>query len=187
MSLAESTSPDSRPLLRVGDIARQSGKTVRAIHLYEELGLLQPASRSRGGFRLYDASALERVRWIELLSELGFSLAEMRTVIERWWEAGHAPEAMADLRALFTAKLSDTRAAIRRQRELERELLAGIDYLRVCAECEQPGPTQGCSACEQDHGVETAPALLAGLQRGPANAGRPRPALVRIAEHESSR
>ena len=49
-------------LLRVGDIAKATGKTVRAIHLYEELGLLAPVTRSSGGFRLYDPAAIERVR-----------------------------------------------------------------------------------------------------------------------------
>ena len=36
-------------LLKVGELARRTGKTVRAIHLYEELGLLTPAVRSKGG------------------------------------------------------------------------------------------------------------------------------------------
>ena len=45
-------------LLRVGDLARQTGKTVRAIHLYDEMGLLKPNTRSNGGFRLYEASAV---------------------------------------------------------------------------------------------------------------------------------
>ena len=47
--------PSTTHLIRIGDLARLTGKTVRAIHLYEELGLLKPATRSSGGFRLYDA------------------------------------------------------------------------------------------------------------------------------------
>ena len=50
----EATNPK---LLKVGDLARQTGKSVRALHLYEELGLLHPTARSHGGFRLYDATA----------------------------------------------------------------------------------------------------------------------------------
>jgi DNA-binding transcriptional MerR regulator len=60
-------SSDTTQLLRIGDLARQTGKTVRAIHLYEELGLLRPATRSSGGFRLYERSTVERLRWIDLL------------------------------------------------------------------------------------------------------------------------
>ena len=187
MGPMQSTSQTSQPRLQVGDLARQTGKTVRAIHLYEELGLLQPISRSPGGFRLYDRAALERVRWIELLSGLGFSLGEMRSVIDRWWDAQHAPEAMADLRAVFVGKLADTRTAIRRHQQLERELLAGLEYLNVCHECEQLESARVCAVCEMNHGVDTAPPLLAGLQHGPARAGRPRAELVRIAESPGRR
>src|SRR4051812_45582301 len=49
-------------LLQVGDLAKQSGKTVRAIHLYEELGLLRPPARSKGRYRLFSADAVTRVR-----------------------------------------------------------------------------------------------------------------------------
>src|SRR6266567_566912 len=89
-------------LIRIGDLARQTGKSVRAIHLYEELGLLLPTTRSSGGFRLYEASAVERVKWIDLLHGLGFSLQEMRDVLRSWWGAGLGPRAMDELRALFT-------------------------------------------------------------------------------------
>src|SRR5258708_6956950 len=87
-----------KSLLRVGDLARATGKTVRAIHLYEELGLLKPATRSRGGFRLYEPSAIHRMRWIELLHGLGFSLQEMGDLLQAWWGAHEGPRAMEQLR-----------------------------------------------------------------------------------------
>ena len=49
-SSVPSASLNHGQLLRVGDIARATGKTVRAIHLYEELGLLRPVTRSSSGF-----------------------------------------------------------------------------------------------------------------------------------------
>ena len=51
-------------LLKVGELAKRTGKTVRAVHLYEELGLLAPAVRSKGGFRLYHDQAVTRIEWI---------------------------------------------------------------------------------------------------------------------------
>src|SRR6266542_2545447 len=62
-----------RPL-RVGELAKRAGKTVRALHLYEEMGLLKPVHRSKGGFRLYAPSAVARVVWISKLQDAGFSL-----------------------------------------------------------------------------------------------------------------
>src|SRR5215831_6627266 len=107
-----STSPAQSHLQRVGDLARITGKTVRAIRLYEELGLLQPATRTSGGFRLYGADAVDRVRWIDLLHGLGFSLHEMGDLLQAWWKAQIGPRAMDHLRELFERKLAETREAI---------------------------------------------------------------------------
>src|SRR5262249_44340662 len=69
---------DGEGLLQVGDIAKASGKTVRAIHHYEDVGLLRPHARSKGRYRLYDQGAVARVRWIGKLHDLGLSLAEIQ-------------------------------------------------------------------------------------------------------------
>ena len=172
-------------LLRIGDLARRTGKTVRAIHLYEELGLLQPASRSSGGFRLYEHGALERVRWIDSLNGLGFSLQEMRELLSAWWGAGVGPEAMENLRALFTTKLEETRAQIERHRQLENELIEGLAYLETCRVCAAPASPKGCSRCSQDHGMEMQPALVAGVTSAPGTAHRrARTGFVRVEDIE---
>ncbi|HEU5074349.1 MAG TPA: MerR family DNA-binding transcriptional regulator, partial [Polyangiaceae bacterium] len=60
---SEVTDGDEHPaLMQVGELAKATGKTVRAIHLYEELGLLRPANRSKGRYRLFSADAELRVR-----------------------------------------------------------------------------------------------------------------------------
>lgn len=161
------STPKSRDteLIRVGDLAKATGKTVRAIHLYEELGLLQPATRSAGGFRLYEPRAAERVRWIDLLHGLGFSLQEMREVLLKWWNAERGTEAMAELHELFTRKLEETREAIARHKQLERELIEGLDYLAVCRECDERGGVEVCVHCTQDHGRAAAPSLVDGIQQ----------------------
>lgn len=163
----------NRHLLRIGDLARRTGKTVRAIHLYEELDLLVPATRSSGGFRLYEASAIERVRWIDLLHGLGFSLQEMRDVIAGWWSAELGPQAMANLRALFERKLAETGALVLRYQQLERELEQGLAYLETCRACATPTTAvDGCVRCNQDHGMKEEPALLAGIVASPGPAKR---------------
>ena len=157
-------SPEQPQLLRVGELARLTSKTVRAIHLYEELGLLQPTTRSSGGFRLYEQAAVDRVKWIELLHAMGFSLQEMRDVLRAWWGAGVGTEAMGELRAMFRRKLEETRANLRRYQELERELQVGLEYLETCRACATPEtPVKGCVHCSQDHGMAEEPALVAGI------------------------
>ena len=172
MATMPSNHPERPHLLKIGDLARLAGKTVRAIHLYEEIGLLKPSTRSSGGFRLYDAAALDRIRWIELLHTAGFSLQEMGEVLRSWWQAELGPEAMERLRALFEQKLAETRAAIDRHQRLERELLEGLAYLQTCRSCDIQENAVGCVHCELDHGMSNEPALVAGITTGPEHAPR---------------
>src|SRR5256885_5193333 len=124
MSSRHPMSPRPHPP-RIGALARLSGKTVRAIHLYEELGLLVPATRSSGGFRLYEPAAVDRLRWIDLLHGLGFSLHEMRDVVQNWWGAELGPQAMGRLRGIFQRKLEETPESIRRHPRLQQEPARG--------------------------------------------------------------
>jgi MerR family transcriptional regulator, repressor of the yfmOP operon len=64
-------------------VAAETGLTPRSIRYYEEMGLLEPAARSEGAYRLYDGSDLERLRYIrELRDEAGFSLAQIGQLLE---------------------------------------------------------------------------------------------------------
>src|SRR4051812_15393557 len=92
--------------LRVGELAKRTGKTVRALHLYEELGLLQPVHRSKGGFRLFAPSAIQRVEWIGKLQEAGFSLHDLQALLHGVSEQGNvASLAMERVRQVFAERL----------------------------------------------------------------------------------
>jgi MerR family transcriptional regulator, repressor of the yfmOP operon len=70
--------PAPERLLRIQEAAAETGLTARSIRYYEELGLLSPAARSDGAYRLYDQDDLERLRFIRgLRDDAGFSLAEI--------------------------------------------------------------------------------------------------------------
>ena len=70
-------------LLRIQDVAAETGLTMRAIRYYEEIGLLEPAARSDGAYRLFDASDLERLQFIRSLrDDAGFSLAQIGQLLE---------------------------------------------------------------------------------------------------------
>jgi DNA-binding transcriptional MerR regulator len=174
-----------RQLLRVGDVARLSGKTVRAIHLYEEMGLLNPVSRTSGGFRLYEPTVVQRVKWIDLLHGLGFSLQQMRELVQAWWGSGVGPKAMEKLRALLEQKLVETRESVVRFQQLERELEEGLSYLEACRTCPTPADVGTCATCGQDHGMLNEPVLVAGITSAPgARRARRRPAIIRVEEIE---
>jgi len=69
-------------LLKVGELAKQTGLTVRALHHYDDIGLLQPSVRSDAGYRLYSPKDIARLYQIQALRGLGMSLAEIYTVLE---------------------------------------------------------------------------------------------------------
>ena len=70
-------------LLRIQEVAAETGLTTRAIRYYEEIGLLEPAARSEGDYRLYDASDLDRLQFIRSLrDDAGFSLAQVGQLLE---------------------------------------------------------------------------------------------------------
>jgi DNA-binding transcriptional MerR regulator len=75
---------DTAPrLLRIQEVAEDTGLTPRAIRYYEEVGLLAPAARSEGAYRLYDTEDLERLRFIRgLRDDAGFALADIRQLLE---------------------------------------------------------------------------------------------------------
>ena len=75
---------DAAPrLLKIAEVAEELGLTARAVRYYEELGLLKPAARSEGSYRLFDDDDLERLRFIRgLRDDAGFSLAEIGRLLE---------------------------------------------------------------------------------------------------------
>ncbi|MES1239824.1 MAG: MerR family transcriptional regulator [Chloroflexota bacterium] len=71
------------PLLRIQAVADKVGLTTRSIRYYEEIGLMKPAARSDGAYRLYDADDVARLEFIKALrDETGFSLAEIGQLLE---------------------------------------------------------------------------------------------------------
>jgi MerR family copper efflux transcriptional regulator len=149
--------------LKVGELARLSGKTVRALHLYEERGLLEPIERSKGGYRLYADDALVRVRWISKLQEMGFSLTDIQKMLRQWEDSGSAPNAMLRVGDLLKMKLQETREQITRLQALESELRSSIDYLDICPTCSPKQELTACTTCELHASNQSAPDLVAGF------------------------
>ncbi len=107
--------------LKVGELARRTGLSVRTLHHYDEIGLLSPARRTTTGHRLYGRGEIQRLQQIRSLRQLGFSLMEIRECLDR---RGYTLERVVDL---HVAVLDEQ---IEQQRRLRTrlEMLAG--YLR---------------------------------------------------------
>jgi MerR family transcriptional regulator, repressor of the yfmOP operon len=118
-------------LLRIHEAAAEVGLTTRSVRYYEEMGLLRPAARSEGDYRLYDETDLERLSFIKgLRDDAGFSLAEIAQLLEdeaareRGHAAFHATTDPAERKRILCERV----ASFERQIEtLERK----IDRLQV--------------------------------------------------------
>jgi MerR family transcriptional regulator, thiopeptide resistance regulator len=72
----------SDTLLKVGELAKRTGLTVRALHHYDSIGLLHPSGRSVGGYRLYNRDDVARLHGIQTLRQLGVPLAEVAQLLD---------------------------------------------------------------------------------------------------------
>lgn len=70
-------------MLKIGQLAQRTGLTIRALHYYEEVGVLVPGKRTSTGHRLYSREDIERLQQIVALKALGFSLEEVRQCLDK--------------------------------------------------------------------------------------------------------
>ena len=76
-------------LLKVGDLARRTGLTVRTLHHYDEIGLLKPSGRSEAGYRLYSQADVQRLHGIQTMRQMGLALIDIGALLAG---DGMAPE-----------------------------------------------------------------------------------------------
>jgi DNA-binding transcriptional MerR regulator len=69
--------------LKVGDLAKRTGVSVRTLHYYDEIGLLSPSHRTEAGYRLYGEEDIIRLQQIVSLRQIGFSLEEIHECLEQ--------------------------------------------------------------------------------------------------------
>ena len=79
-----------KELLKIGEVAIQSGVPIKTIRYYEQIGLLTTPKRTEGKFRLFEVGTIARLVFIKRLQSLGFSLQEIRECLEIY-DRGNLP------------------------------------------------------------------------------------------------
>ena len=73
---------DPRATIQIGEVAGLTDLSIRTIRHWEEMGLIRPSARSRGGFRLYTDEDVARIRLLRFMKPLNFTLEQMRDLLE---------------------------------------------------------------------------------------------------------
>lgn len=142
--------------MKIGEAASAAGVTERMIRHYEKIGLVPRAARRDSGYRDYDEPDVHTLRFIGRARDFGFSIDEIRRLLELWHDRDRAS---ADVKALALARAAELR---RKERQLH-EIRRSLEHLaESCHGDERPScPILGGLAGQMDR---TAPASSAEVE-----------------------
>jgi MerR family transcriptional regulator, copper efflux regulator len=106
--------------LKIGEVAKRSGIAIETIRYYEREGLLLEPKRQPSGYRQYEIATIERLAYIRRAKELGFTLAEIRELLEL---SASTSEYCEHIRQQAEAKVNDIESKIRSLQKMRRSLV----------------------------------------------------------------
>ena len=124
---------DERTLYKIGEVSKRSGVGIETLRFYEKSGLVDRPSRTASGYRVYDRAILERLAFIKKAQMLGFSLDEIRELIDHK-RAGESP--CGHVRAKVKSRLQDLDERIRQMMLYRDELAAELKQWEKTRESE---------------------------------------------------
>lgn len=134
----------------IGELAAASGVKVPTIRYYEQIGLLDPPSRTQGNQRRYGLAARERLQFIAHARAMGFPMPSLKAMlrISRYREAP-----CADIDELVQGRLQEVDERIDRLTRLRKELASMLDSCRhgTVADCRVVEVLSDHDECAADH------------------------------------
>lgn len=114
---------EQRATLRIGEVSKRSNIGIEALRFYEKSGLLDRPSRTYSGYRLYDTGVLKRLAFIKRAQLLGFSLDEIKRIIEDK-RAGQSP--CAEVREIVRHRLQELDERMKEMRRYRKDLAGAL-------------------------------------------------------------
>ena len=118
--------------MKIGELARSTGATVKTIRFYEDAGLIRAAPRTESGYRIYEKDDVERLEFIRSAKRLGMSLDEIRGVLQL--HDLNEPTCI-HVRALLDNKIARIDLALKELRDFRRELASLRDEAGDLEDC----------------------------------------------------
>lgn len=123
----------------IGQIAREAGVGVETVRFYERKGLLAEPSRRASGYRQFDESVVDRLRFIREAKVLGFTLNEIKELLSLKLDP---VSSCADVKSQAEAKIADIEEKLRTLQRMKRALL------KLTKACSGNGPSSECPILE---------------------------------------
>lgn len=156
-------------LLTTGDMARLSDNTLRTVRFYEEAGILHPIQRTDGGHRLFAESELSKLQLVTELRAAGFSLEEIRDLLEVKLRATEGSVASRDALTRLASQIERMDQRIKVLTHLRDDLMASRAVLRDCTACNgnelYPHGCSDCSVMTDQSSLPNAVNVVWGLTR----------------------
>jgi DNA-binding transcriptional MerR regulator len=133
--------------IKVGDLAKQAGVSVRTLHYYDEIGLLSPSGRSPARYRLYTEDDIIRLQQIVSLRQIGFSLEHIRECLAQSEFSPHRVVQMhlsrlqeqIELQQKLYARLESVAAHLRSEKTVcIEEFIQLIEVMMIIEKCYTP-------------------------------------------------
>ncbi|HMG40905.1 MAG TPA: MerR family transcriptional regulator [Acidimicrobiales bacterium] len=154
---------------RIAEVAQRSGFTPATLRYYEDIGLLTPSGRTAAGYRLYDDTSLDRLRFIGRAKQLGCSLDEVAELTEAW-DGGRCGPVQERLRAAVDAKVAEAHAQIAELTTFTADLQRAAAVLST----HRPeGPCDDHCGCVSAGGADSVGAPVPLVAKADAGGGEP--------------
>ena len=131
-------------LLKIGDLAKRVGVTVRTVRYYEELGLFSPANISPGGFRLYTESDLRKLNYIKRFRDLDFPLNEILQLLSSSKGSQNKLDKITSSLALLQKQLKQVENKMKELEDIKKDLNHAVQLLNDCSNCQTENCLQAC-------------------------------------------
>lgn len=132
----------------IGHISKASGTPIETIRFYEREGLIPEAPRTAAGYRLYNEDTTRRLRFITRAKALGFTLAEIREILNLQDNPASNRTGRAEVKAITEKKLADIERRIDDLRRMQKVLN------KLAGECSGRGGVTHCPIIESLSGVD---------------------------------
>lgn len=146
MLVAEAPAP--LRLLKIGEVARRTGVTLRTVRYYQSLGLLGAPASVKSRVRMYPERVCQRITLIRDLRRLDLPLERIRVLLAARQHAPTGAEGSAELASTLAQKMTEIEKRLADYRAMKENIGAALTFLQTCLCCGRKPSTAVCEACD---------------------------------------